>query len=459
MQVFINWEDITVRGRESGVKKTTCPNCSATRKKKKDPCLYVNYTSGVAKCYNCDALGFRDEGKKDFSQKDYKLPSQEWRNFTSLPEKMVKYTEEQRKIKQHSLIQLGVTYETFYQPAIKKEVGNIVFNYFEGSQLVNKKYRSAGKDFTQSAGTKSIFYNINSVIGEDECYIVEGEFDVLALHTFGITNAISLPNGANDNDDVWLNSEKYLKDIKKFIIAVDNDEKGEIVKEKIAQRLGRYRCEVVTWDGKDANDDLISGKIESSLSNRKRFPVSGTFTVKDLYSDILDLYDNGLPETIKPTHPCFGKLGDVFSVMRGHLVTGTGIPSHGKSNFSEWYALNLANEFDYKLSFFSPEHNPMGLHQTNFIQKAIGKSFWKDYDGLPRVSKEDLERYKEWANEKIYLTAPEQGEFPTWDWLFDKFKEQLFTFGIDVFIIDAFNKLIFPNGMTKAAIDETLTNH
>ena len=104
---------------------------------------------------------------------------------------------------------LGVTEEKYYQPAKQKEVNNIVFNYFEGETIVNKKYRTSDKKFTQSKGGKPIFYNINSVIDAEEVYIVEGEFDVLALHDYGIKNCISVPNGANDNDDYWKNSEKY----------------------------------------------------------------------------------------------------------------------------------------------------------------------------------------------------------------------------------------------------------
>ena len=57
---------------------------------------------------------------------------------------------------------------------------------------------------------KPIFLTINSVIGVDEVYIVEGEFDVLALHQVGIKNAISVPNGANDNDNYWINLEKVF---------------------------------------------------------------------------------------------------------------------------------------------------------------------------------------------------------------------------------------------------------
>ena len=76
-----------------------------------------------------------------------------------------------------------------------------------------------------------------------------------------------------------------------------------------------------------------------------------------------------------------------------------------------------------KASFFSPEHSPMELHQTNFIQKAIGKNFWKEVNGIPRVTEDDILRYKDWANEKLYLTGPEMGQGATWDWILDKFKE------------------------------------
>lgn len=337
-------------------------------------------------------------------------------------------------------------------------MNNIVFNYFEGEKLVNKKYRSGSKDFTQTKGGKPIFYNINSIIGEDECYITEGEFDVLALYEIGIKNAVSLPNGANDNDDFWKNSEKYISDIKKFIICTDNDEKGIIVRDKIAHRLGRYRCEFIEFENKDANGDLISGILLKTIRNRKRFPVSGTFSTEDLHSGVMELYNNGLPETIYPKHPSFGNIKNVFSVMRGQISVITGIPSHGKSNFAEWYILNIVNDYGLKASFYSPEHSPMSLHQTNFIQKSIGKPFWDLKDGSKRVTPFDIERYTKWACDKVYLTGAETDSGATWDWLLDKFKEQIYSFGIDIFVIDAFNKVTLPsNGNKKDSIDEVLT--
>lgn len=458
MQNFIDWNVLDFR-KSQGKEKLRCPSCDESRSDKKDKSLLVNHNDGYGKCFYCDALTFKEsKSNEERTKVDFKIPSQNWRNYTSLSDKMVKWLES-RKIPQSTAIDLGWTEETHYQPALSKNVTNLVFNFFEGETLVNKKYRSANKKFTQSAGTKSIFYNINAAIGSDEVYIVEGEFDVASLHSIGIKNVISVPNGANDNDQYWEQSESYLKSVKRFVIAVDNDEKGKELKDRIAQRLGRWRCSYIEWNGKDANDDLISGVLEKTAKDKKRFPVSGTFNVNELMPEILDLYDNGLPKTFYPKDRCFAGMKDVFSVMRGQLNVSTGIPSHGKSSFTDWYVLNLIKDYDLKASWFSPEHNPMSLYQTNIIEKVTGKNFWGKCNGneVERVTKEDIKNYEEWANERIYLTDAINGDFPTWDWLFEKFKEQMYSYGIDIFIIDAFNKVLLEKGNRLEEISKVLT--
>jgi len=455
MHTFFDWNLIEVRGRETGSRKTTCPVCSETRKKKKDPCLSVNFETGKAKCWHCEALSFRDQ--PEVTAKPYTLPPQNWQNYTTLSEKLVKWCEGERKVRQSTLIDLGITEEMAYVPALGKEVNCMTFNYFEGDKVVNKKYRDALKNFAQTKNGKAIMYNVNAIVGEETCYIVEGEFDVLAMHTHGIKNVVSVPNGANDHDDYWINSEPYLKDIKRFIIATDTDEKGIALRDRIAQRLGRYRCSYIDWTHKDANGSLIEGCIEDDIANVKTFSISGTFTVSDMFDDMMNLYAHGLPKTVKPMHDSFAAMNKIFSVMRGHLVTVTGIPSHGKSAFSEWHVLNLVHDHNMKASFFSPEHSPMSLHQTNFAQRAIGRNFWKDYQDVPRATPEDLDRYRQWADQKIYLTGAEKGETPTWDWLLEKFKEQMYAYGIDIFVIDAFNKLSLPRGNKIDEIGAVLT--
>lgn len=452
MTNFIDWNILEFK-KTKGKEKVSCPTCQSEKQRKGDKSIQINHNDGFGKCFRCESLTFRDDENKTLEYKEVNP-----KNFKPIKDnsKWLEYVNS-RGISKETLSKLYVTFDEYYQPAIGKKVDNIVFNYYEGSKLVNKKFRSSNKKFTQTAESKPIFYNINSVIGQDTVYIVEGEFDVLAMVEVGFNNVISVPNGANDNDNYWQNSEKYLKDVKQFIIATDNDEKGEILKDKIAQRLGRYRCKYVNFVGKDANDDLISGDLKESIKNAYSFPVSGTFTAKDLRAGVNNLYNYGLPDTIYPKHECFGNLKNIFSVMRGQVVLPTGIPSHGKSTFTDWYVLNLIKDYDMKASWYTPEHTPMDLYETELIQKVLGRNFWKNKDGQKRLTQDEIDTYDEWANERIYLTDCSENETPTWTWLLDKFKEQMYSFGVDIFVIDAFNKVILPKGNKIEEINTVLT--
>jgi len=440
---MIFWEDIDFKGRKSGTIKTTCPVCSETRKKKKDPCLSVNLDKGLAKCWHCDEISIRDY--KELTKK-YDLPPQEWKNYTNLSDKTVKWFAS-RGITQKTLIENRITEEKHYQPAQQKEMNNIVFNYFEGNKLVNKKYRSGNKDFTQCKNAKKIFYGINDVVSEDECYIVEGEMDKLALYEAGIKNCISVPNGAKDSSDYFENCESYLKDITKFYIAVDMDQPGRELESSLIKRLGKHRCVRVHFKNKDANDDLIESLLilEESLNRITEYPIDGTYTALDIEDEILDLYDNGYEQVIRPKNN-FKRFNESFGIIPGQLITITGIPGHGKSNFIEWYVLNLINDLDKKCSFYSPEHFPMQLHQSVLSEKVTGKPFMNSLPNHDRVSKEEIKLYNKWSNNKIYLTIPEKAILPDWDWLFNKFEEQLYRYGIDFFVIDAWNKVKLQRG-------------
>ena len=452
MNKFIEWNLLYLK-RLSGKEAIRCPKCDDVRTDKRDKSLKIDHNSGIGKCFYCEALTFR-ESNLDKQQTKYTYPVQEWKNYTQLSDKMVKYCWSERMISQNTLNHFDITEEQIYFPQHQSKKNSITFNYFEGEILVNKKYRSADKKFTQHTGGKPIFYNINSIIGFDKVYIVEGEFDVLAMYEAGYKNVISLPNGANDNDDYWINSEKYLKEIKHFVIGTDTDEKGIDTRNKIAHRLGRFRCTFIEWVGKDANDDLKTSQIKESVNNEKRFPIGGTFNTFDLLDDTLRLYNDGMPKTIFPKNEMFKGFENDFSIMMGQLTVVTGIPSHGKSSFVDWYALNLANDYNYKLSIFSPEHNPLGLYNSKYASLSIGKPFF----GKNRMSEKELLEYTEWSKEKLYFTTSEESITSDWDWLLEKFKEQMFTYGINMFIIDAWNKVLMPKGFQgKDGIDQILT--
>lgn len=457
---MIDFNKIDLKGKSTGQIKVVCPNCSHTRKKKSDPCLSVNIDKGLAKCYNCDEVSIRDIKEV----KTYNYPIQEWQNFTNLSDTLVKWVKDTRNISQQTLIDCKITEEKYFQPALNKEVNNIVFNYFEGNKLLNKKYRSGSKNFTQCKNAKKIFYGINDIIGYSECYIVEGEFDKLAFWEAGYKNCISVPNGAGDLNDIFETCENYLKDLDKIYIAVDTDEKGLLLEKELIKRFGKWKCSRILFKGKDANDDLKLGVLElqESISNPISYPVDGTFNAKDIEDNIFTLYDNGISETIKPKNERFKEINKNFSLLDGQLTVVTGIPSHGKSNFIEDYALNLVADLGKKLSFFSPEHFPLEQHQSVIIEKVMGKPFYNDFVNgdytNPRITKEEIKEYTEWSKDKIFLTYPDKGETVDWEWLLSKFKEQMYRFGIDIFIIDAWNKVSRNNPDSLGETNQCISN-
>jgi twinkle protein len=238
-----------------GEQKTTCPQCSESRKKKTDKCLSVNMIKRVWRCNHCDWSGGLPpvEGQKIEFKIEYKKP--EWKNKTQLSEKAVKWFES-RAISQTTLKNMKISEGLEWMPKFEKEVNTIQFNYFYLNELINIKYRDALKGFKLAKDAEKIFYNIDSIIGSDLIYIVEGEIDVLSFVEVGIKNCISVPNGAKSSLDECLNNYIDLFEDKEIIIAVDADKDGRELQDKLLERFGAENCKFLDWnDCKDANED------------------------------------------------------------------------------------------------------------------------------------------------------------------------------------------------------------
>ena len=113
--------------------------------------------------------------------------------------------------------------------------------------------------------------------------------DVLALHEAGITNAISVPNGAtlNSNNLDYLDScIDYFEDKEKIILAVDSDEAGQALQTELIRRLGSEVCYITTFDDcKDANEYLQkygSDKLTARITGAKPVPLENVTTFRDI---------------------------------------------------------------------------------------------------------------------------------------------------------------------------------
>ena len=456
---LIPWEDIKFKSTSAENQKVLCPLCShkrSTPQKQKEPCLSVNPLKGSGKCHHCQAVAIKDPKKTP--KKEYNFPRQNWENYTTLSDALVKEFKK-RGISQQTLIDCKITQETYYQPARQGTCTNIVFNYFEGELLVNKKFRSPTKQFTQIPKAKKIFYGLNDIQGEKEIYIVEGEMDKLAFWEVGVRNCISVPNGAGDLNDIFENSPE-LFDVEKVYIAVDMDEPGLKLEDELCRRFGKHRCQRIQFKNKDANDDLIESPLtlEEAIKNPVPYPVDGTYNAVDLWEDMVKFRAEGYQKTIRPKGREWREVNDIFSFLLGQLTVVTGIPSHGKSTVLENYILSVVRDYEYPASFYSPEHLPLATHLGLMSEKVIGKPLLRteSNEGVELISDDEYIQFRDWSADLVKLTYPENGEVVDWDWILNKFKEQIFRFGTKIFVIDAFNKIKRSNSESIGEISDIL---
>ena len=286
-------------------------------------------------------------------------------------------------------------------------------------------------------GAEKVFYNIDSIIGYKYCVIVEGEMDVLALHEAGVTNAISVPNGAtlNSNNLEYLDScIDYFEDKEKIILAVDSDEAGAALQQELIRRLGSEVCYIATWeDCKDANEYLLEHgkeKLVSRITAAKPVPLENVTTFRDIEGEITDFVTNGFKPGFQVGLPNFD---DIFSTYTGQFITVTGIPSSGKSDFVDQMVVGYNKNYGWKTAFASPENVPTYLHAHKLMRKV--------WEGMP--SKEDIGSNKwnqvaEHCNDNFFHIDMERY---TLESVLKKAAELVKRKGIKCLVIDPFNKV------------------
>ncbi len=315
---------------------TICPQCSVSRRKSSAKCLHVNLEKGVWYCHHCHWKG-GIRNAKVYSMPTFNL-SRNTPTFRSARKLLT-----DRGISDDVLDEMKVSHEKAFLSSEGKEVDCLVFPYFRGDICINVKYRAMSKkSFMQFKDAEPIFYGMNTIKPEStELVICEGEIDVLSLLTVGVSNVVSVPNGAPaigveiakvkfDYLDIC---SEMLERMNKVIFAGDNDGTGVMLQNELARRIGFDKCWRVAWpDGcKDANDVLsIYGELElrSAMESAKPWPIEGVLTTDDITDDVISLYFTGMEGGVSTGWPGVDKF---YTVKPGELTIVTGVPSHGKA--------------------------------------------------------------------------------------------------------------------------------
>jgi len=424
------------------------------------PSLYIDVANGRYKCFGCSKSGGDGfqfiQDKLDCSYPDalrylankynitlieegsqvYTIP--EWKNKTDLSDKIVKWFAE-RKISQGTLLKARVTEGMKSMPVGGgwSDMNCINFNYFRDDKLVNVKYRGKKKSFMLEKGAELILYNLDSLKGQTEAFVVEGEPDTLSLIEAGYINVVSVPNGASEhrNNLAYINNcIKDIAHIEKWHLGLDNDSNGRKLREELAERFGKDKCDYIEWkDKKDANDVLkqygIQGVIDC-CSKPVKFPLEGAFTISDFSYEIDDLRENGLNRGVG-----IGLADFPLRFVKGYITTVTGISGMGKSEAVDEICLRLTVRHDWRGAFYSPENKPTELHYSKMASRLVGKA----WDGPNKITKEEDRVVREYLEKKIWFIKPEK-DFSLTSVL-KSIRDLQVRYGLDYFVIDAWNKL------------------
>jgi twinkle protein len=422
---------------EEGKKQGICPLCSHDRKPKntKAKCASYDWDRGLGTCHNCNtSFQLHTYQRKGASEKVYVRPAE----VTHKPpaSKVVEWFKT-RGISQQTLTDLKISEGPEYMPQTGKTENVIKFNYFMGDQLINVKYRDGRKNFKLYKGAEKVFYNINSIIGYEYCVIVEGEMDVLALHEAGITNAISVPNGAtlNSNNLDYLDAcIDYFEDKEKIILAVDTDEAGQALQAELVRRLGSETCYLASFeDCKDANEYLQKygkEKLSERISGSRPVPLENVTTFRDIEDEVTDFVKNGFKPGFQVGLQNFD---DIFSTYTGQFITVTGIPSSGKSDFVDQMVVGYNNNYGWKTAFASPENQPTYLHAHKLMRKH-----WQGMPTRDDINGEKWNQVADHCNTNYFHIDMERY---TLESVLRKGAELVKRKGIKCLVIDTFNKV------------------
>lgn len=443
---------IDLNGRSGEEVKTTCPQCSHTRKKKSYPCLNVNTVKQIWHCHHCGWSGGLGQGVINRSAPPSRrvYPKPDYRP-TALSEKAMDWFAK-RGITTEVLIRNRISMERVWMPQIEDESTAITFPFYKGGEVVNVKYRDGQKNFRQFAGAQKVLYKYDD-IQDDVTIICEGEIDALSLEVAGFRNAISVPDGAPspdakhfENKFEFLDDER-LDNVKQWILAVDSDEPGRKLEDELSRRLGREKCMRILWpdDCKDANEVLMTYGAEGLrhlIQDAKPFPVEGVFSVSDIEEDINNMLEFGM---VKGEPTGWDSVNGLYTPAPGQWTLVTGIPSMGKSEWLDALAINIAETAGWSFGVCSPENQPISWHAAKLMEKRMNERLVAG-----RVNQLKFQEAKAWLNEHFHFIMPEE---PSLDAVLAKAKVLVRRHGMKGLIIDPYNEL--DHTKRKDGVNET----
>jgi len=95
--------------------------------------------------------------------------------------------------------------------------------------------------------------------------------------------------------------------------------------------------------------------------------------------------ENGIPDGIGTG---WAHMDGYFTILRGQLNIVSGYPGHGKTEWVENIAVNLAREEGWTILVYAPESHPASKHTRSLVEKWVGKQMMEDYNDVTMTAEE-----------------------------------------------------------------------
>lgn len=347
----------------------------------------------------------------------------------------------QNTILEHRGIDVELAVRMGWRSAARSGSGDeIEIPYYRDGKEVNCKTRtlSGEKRFFQVEGADKCLYNLDAIkdLGDAPLVITEGEMDCMIALQCGFV-AVSVPDGAPKEaiGDKETRKYEYLRDIpssiQKIILATDSDNAGANLLQDLSIRLGKHRCMWVKYPVgcKDLNDVFMRWRergVTETLGRAQYLRIEGLHRMSELPPvPVIRALDVGIPA-----------LSEHFRLRPGDFSVVTGIPSLGKTTWTNNIAFNMARNHGWQVCFASFEQKPQTEHR--FSLRTL-------YAGRPADCLElhSLTAADRWIDEQFSFIVPDENgtERPDLTWLKDRMAAAVTRFGAKLIVIDPWNEI------------------
>jgi twinkle protein len=330
--------------------------------------------------------------------------------------------------------------------------GKFLYQYRKAGKLLFTKVRTDDKQFwIEPSGAKLHLWGLDevSVLPErprEPLVITEGEPDRIACMMAGAKYALSVPNGSSGRrtegtksiaEDtgfayLWGRDERLIPEVEQFdkiILFTDADEKGIILRDELALRIGEHRCWYIPYPEntkfKDANDILKVWGVETlrrALAAAKPMRPGNLLAPDEIPpQQHQKVYETG-----------WSWLDKRMKLVRPELVIVTGIPGHGKGLWTRALCCNLAFRHGLRAALLTPEDPPHRV-KRDLYRFALHK--------FSTPTRYDPDKAKGWVNQHFRISRPREDDSLTIDYVEAEMASAALHHNCQIFVADPWNEL------------------